>query len=335
LGFFRNPEIQKSAWIWFFLSLILITVAIIIDIKCGILAVIYCGIFNFAHFFSTYKRYKHIAELSYEIDKILHNNSEFDLNRFAEGELAILHSEIYKMTVRLREQTEALKRDKIFLADSIADISHQIRTPLTSINLIANFLADEELSDERRLSLVKDLFQLLSRIDWLISTLLKISKLDAGTVRFAKDTVKVSELIQKAVKPLAIPMDLRNQQLIVKANGDEQFEGDLAWTAEAIENILKNCMEHTPNGGTITIKVKDTPIYTELLITDTGPGIDPEDLPHLFERFYKGKNSSTSNVGIGLALARMIITSQNGTIKAENGKNGGAVFTLRFYKCTI
>ena len=273
--------------------------------------------------------------MSYEIDKILHNNSEFDLNRFAEGELAILHSEIYKMTVRLREQTEALKRDKIFLADSIADISHQIRTPLTSINLIANFLADEELSDERRLSLVKDLFQLLSRIDWLISTLLKISKLDAGTVRFAKDTVKVSELIQKAVKPLAIPMDLRNQQLIVKANGDEQFEGDLAWTAEAIENILKNCMEHTPNGGTITIKVKDTPIYTELLITDTGPGIDPEDLPHLFERFYKGKNSSTGNVGIGLALARMIITSQNGTIKAENGKNGGAVFTLRFYKCTI
>ena len=144
------------------------------------------------------------------------------------------------MTVRLREQAEALKKDKIFLADSIADISHQIRTPLTSINLIANFLADEELSDERRLSLVKDLFQLLSRIDWLISTLLKISKLDAGTVKFAKDTVKVSELIQKAAKPLAIPMDLRNQQLIIKANGDELFEGDLAWTAEAIVNILIN-----------------------------------------------------------------------------------------------
>lgn len=239
------------------------------------------------------------------------------------------------MTVRLREQAEALKKDKIFLADSIADISHQIRTPLTSINLIANFLADEELSDERRLSLVKDLFQLLSRIDWLISTLLKISKLDAGTVKFAKDTVKVSELIQKAAKPLAIPMDLRNQQLIIKANGDEQFEGDLAWTAEAIENILKNCMEHTPDGGTIAIEAKDTPIYTELKITDTGPGIDPEDLPHLFERFYKGKNSSSGNVGIGLALARMIITSQNGTIKAENGKGGGAEFTVRFYKCTV
>lgn len=335
MSFFRNPEIQKSAWFWSFLSIILITVAIIIDIKYGMLAIIYCGIFNFAHFITTYKRYRHIAELSYEIDKILHNSSKFDLNRFSEGELAILHSEIYKMTVRLREQASALKKDKTYLADSIADISHQIRTPLTSINLIANFLADEELSNERRLLLVKDLLHLLSHIDWLISTLLKISKLDAGTVRFAKDTVQVSELIQKAAKPLAIPMDLRNQQLIIKANGNEHFEGDLAWTAEAIENILKNCMEHTPNGGTLTIEVKDTPIYTEFLITDTGTGISPEDLPHLFERFYKGKNSSDSSVGIGLALSRMIITSQNGTIKAENGKNGGALFTIRFHKCTV
>jgi signal transduction histidine kinase len=335
LSFFRNPEIRKSTWIWLFLSLILITTAIIIDIKYGVLAIIHCGIFNFAHLISTYKRYRHIAELSHEIDKILHNSSKLDLNCFSEGELAILHSEIYKMTVRLREQASALKKDKTYLADSIADISHQIRTPLTSINLIANFLADEELSNERRLLLVKDLLHLLSHIDWLISTLLKISKLDAGTVKFAKDTVQVSELIQKAAKSLAIPMDLRNQQLIIKANGNEHFEGDLAWTAEAIENILKNCMEHTPNGGTLTIEVKDTPIYTEFLITDTGTGISPEDLPHLFERFYKGKNSSDSSVGIGLALSRMIITSQNGTIKAENGKNGGALFTIRFHKCTV
>ena len=198
-----------------------------------------------------------------------------------------------------------------------------------------NFLADEELPDARRLSLVKDLLHLLSHIDWLISTLLKISKLDAGTVEFAKDRVQISELIRKAAKPLAIPMELRNQQLVVKAEGNEHFEGDLAWTAEAIENILKNCMEHTPNGGTLTIEAKETPIYTELVITDTGTGIAPEDLPHLFERFYKGKNSSNSNVGIGLALSRMIIAAQNGTIKAENRKNGGALFIVRFYKCTV
>lgn len=335
MSFFRNPEIRKSIWLWFILNLAVITISVIIDINYIMLAIFCCIVFDLAHFISTYRRYRHIAELSREIDKILHGNSKFDLNRFCEGELSILHSEIYKMTVRLREQAEALIKDKTYLADSIADISHQIRTPLTSINLIANFLAEETLPDERRLSLVKDLHHLLSRIDWLISTLLKISKLDAGTVKFMKNTVKVSELIKKAVEPIAISMDLRNQRLVVKAEGNECFEGDLAWTAEAIENILKNCMEHTPHGGTLTIVVKETPIFTELVITDTGTGIDPEDLPHLFERFYKGKNSSINSVGIGLALARMIVTAQNGTIKAENSTNGNALFTVRFYKCIV
>lgn len=298
----------------------------------AVFAAICCIIFDITHFSLTYRRYKNIAELGNEIDKILHSSSKFDLKRFLEGELSVLQSEIYKMTVRLREQAEALKKDKKYLADSLADISHQIRTPLTSINLIMNFLADEKLSDEQRHSLVRDLRHLLSRIDWLISTLLKISRLDAGTVRFAKNKVMVSELVKKASEPIAISMDLHNQQLILKAEGNECFEGDLAWTAEAIENILKNCMEHTPDGGVITIKARETPIYTELVISDTGTGIATEDLPHIFERFYRGKHSGKSNIGIGLALARMIISAQNGTIKAENSADGGALFTVRFYK---
>lgn len=335
MGFFRNPEIRKSMWIWFFLNAALVSVTAIIDVKYGILAAIFCCIFDLFHFISMYKRYEHISELSREIDKILHGGSKIDLERFAEGELAILHSEICKMTVRLREQAEMLKKDKAFLADSIADISHQLRTPLTSANLIANFLGEDELPEEQRLSLVKNLFHLLSHMDWLISTLLKISKLDAGTIKFTKSKMKISELVQNAAKPLAIPMDLRSQQLVFKAGGDEHFEGDIGWTAEAIENILKNCMEHTPNGGTITVEAKETPIYTELAISDTGIGIAPEDLPHIFERFYKGKNSSDTSIGIGLALARMIITAQNGTVKAENKKEGGALFTICFYKCTV
>ncbi len=298
----------------------------------AVFAAICCIVFDITHFSLTYRRYRNIAELSNEIDKILHNSNKFDLKRFSEGELAVLQSEIYKMTVRLREQAEALKKDKKYLADSLADISHQIRTPLTSINLIMNFLAEEELSDKRRYSLVRELSQLLSRIDWLISTLLKISRLDAGTVKFAEDRVMVSELIKRASEPIAISMDLRNQQLIISADGNESFEGDLAWTSEAIENILKNCMEHTPDGGAIKIEAKETPIYTELVISDTGPGIPPEDLPHIFERFYKGKHSSKGSVGIGLALARMIIAAQNGTIKAGNSIDGGAQFTVRFYK---
>lgn len=335
MGFFRNPEIRRSLGLWIFLSIVLTSTAYILNPDYLPPVIFCCIIFIGIHFISTYKRYIHIAGLSHEIDKILHNSSKFDLNRFSEGELAILHSEIYKMTIRLREQADILKKDKTYLADSIADISHQIRTPLTSINLIASFLSDEDLTAERRIILTNDLKRLLSRIDWLILTLLKISRLDTGTVKFLKNKVMVSEVIKKASEPLAIPMDLRNQSLVINQQGDEFFEGDLSWTSEAVENILKNCMEHTPGGGTINISVNDTPIYIMITISDTGCGISKEDLPNLFKRFYRGKDSPEGNTGIGLALARMIISGQNGTIEASNGKQGGAVFTIRFYKNTV
>jgi signal transduction histidine kinase len=126
-------------------------------------------------------------------------------------------------------------------------------------------------------------------------------------------------------------MELRDLELKLSVS-DEAFTGDLYWSVEALSNILKNCMEHTPAGGRIEIKASENALYTEIIVSDSGPGIDPEDLPHLFERFYKGKNSSENTVGIGLALSRMIAAEQNGIIKAENGKARGAVFTLRFYK---
>ena len=239
------------------------------------------------------------------------------------------------MTVRLREQADRLKKDKTYLANSIADISHQIRTPLTSIHLIANFLSEDNLNENRRKLLIKELLQLLARIDWQINTLLKISKLDAGVVKLKKETVNVAELIRKSTESIAIPMDLRDQKLSVFASGEESFIGDSSWTREAIENILKNCMEHTPAGGQLTIRVENTLVFTEIEISDNGEGIDPKDLPHIFERFYKGKHSDSNSVGIGLALARMIITAQNGTIRAGQSPDGGARFQIRFYKSII
>lgn len=333
--FLRNAEIRRSIYLWLIVNAVAITLGFIRRTEVGIAVSVVCLVLDCLHFGSTYRRYKRLAELSREIDKILHNSDKFDLKRFAEGELSILHSEIYKMTSRLREQADVLAKDKVYLADSIADISHQIRTPLTSIHLIAEFLSEENLTQERRLSLTKDLFRLLARIEWLITTLLKISKLDTGTVRFQKDRVNVHQVLQKAFESIAIPMELRGQELIINDEGEETFEGDFSWTVEAVENILKNCMEHTPEGGKITAAVKETPIFTELVISDTGPGFVPEDIPRLFERFYKGKNAGDNSYGIGLALSRMIITRQNGTIKAENGKNGGAEFCIRFYKCTV
>ncbi|MDE7326299.1 MAG: HAMP domain-containing histidine kinase, partial [Lachnospiraceae bacterium] len=170
----------------------------------------------------------------------------------------------------------------------------------------------------------------------LIEALLKLSKLDAGTVEFARETVPVEILIHNAAKPFGILMDLRGQTL---DTGDVRpgavFTGDLAWSTEAVGNVLKNCIEHTGEGGNILIKAQENAIYTEIVIEDDGEGIDAQDLPHLFERFYRGKNSSGNSVGIGLALTRAILLAQNGTICAENRREGGARFLLRIYKGII
>ena len=237
------------------------------------------------------------------------------------------------MTIRLREQQQTLTREKAHLADSIADISHQIRTPLTSINLLIGLLSEPKLTDARRQQLIHELYELLSRIDWLITTLLKISRLDAGTVQFKQEQVSLEELLKKSCVTLLIPVELCGQELRIHADG--AFRGDLSWTCEAIGNIVKNCMEHTLKGGRIEIDAAENALYSEIIIKDNGTGISPEDLPHIFERFYKGKDSDGKSFGIGLALSRMIITGQGGTVKAENRKPVGAMFTIRFYKGTV
>lgn len=335
MGFFRNQEIRKSLGFYLFLSVAISTSGFLISVASGILALCACLVFATAHFGTTYARYLDISKLSGEIDAVLHNKAALEITGYREGELSVLRDEIYKMTLRMREQMATLSSDKTYLSDSIADISHQIRTPLTSINLIVSFLQRPKLEDTRRLALSMELMSLLTRIDWLITALLKISKLDSGTANLKKDRVSVRELMNRATEPLAIPMELRDQKLLIQDEGDESFMGDLSWSKEAIGNILKNCMEHTPTSGRIEVGIAENALYTEIVISDSGEGFDPEDLPHLFERFYKGKNSSDQSVGIGLALARMIINEQQGTIKAENSIHGGAQFTLRFYKVNV
>ena len=195
------------------------------------------------------------------------------------------------------------------------------------MNLTVSLLSEDGLSDERRLRLTRDLSRSLRRIDWLIDALLKISKIDAGTVEFRSERVSVAELIRRAAAPLMIPMELRGQELGIHADSEE-YTGDMQWSVEAIGNILKNCVEHTPEGGSIEISAAENALFTEIVISDSGAG----DIPHLFERFYRGKNADAASVGIGLALARTVIAAQNGTVAASNGKNGGAQFTVRFYK---
>ena len=329
----KNKEV-RGALLWqLLISAAACTVCFFFDVRAGLTAVVLSLLLMLIFCISTYKRYQRISSLADDIDQVLHGDSSIDFDSYSEGELSILHSEIYKMTVRLREQQQKLLSDKEYLADSLADISHQIRTPLTSINLLVERLSATGLTDECRHQLANELYELLGRIDWLITTLLKISKLDAGTVQFNKETVSLEMLINKSCAPLLIPIELRGQELIIRAEGD--FYGDSAWTSEAVGNIVKNCMEHTPDGGRIEINAVETALYSEIVIKDNGTGISPEDLPHIFERFYKGKDSDGKSFGIGLALSRMIIAGQKGTVKAENRKNAGAMFTLRFYKGTV
>ena len=329
----KNKEV-RGALLWqLLISAAACTVCFFFDVRAGLTAVVLSLLLMLIFCISTYKRYQRISSLADDIDQVLHGDSSIDFDSYSEGELSILHSEIYKMTVRLREQQQKLLSDKEYLADSLADISHQIRTPLTSINLLVERLSASGLTDECRHQLTNELYGLLDRIDWLITTLLKISKLDAGTVQFNKETVSLEMLINKSCAPLLIPIELRGQELIIRAEGD--FYGDSAWTSEAVGNMVKNCMEHTPDGGRIEINAVETALYSEIVIKDNGTGISPEDLPHIFERFYKGKDSDGKSFGIGLALSRMIIAGQKGTVKAENRKNAGAMFTLRFYKGTV
>ena len=331
--FHNNKELKISLML---LTLVCACFAVIGFCFCAALGALVLSLgvlFLVIHFSTEYYRYRRLQKLSSDLDKLLISGAPLPISEYNEGELSILANHIQKLTLRLTESAEAIKKEKIFLADSLADISHQLRTPLTAMNLTTSMLREQSLADDRRMELTGELCRLLTRTDWLVETLLKISKLDAGTVKLTKQTLSVRQLIDRAAAPIAIPMDLRNQTLCIRC-GEEQLSCDFVWTAEALGNILKNCMEHTPEGGCITVTVAETALYTQITVEDTGSGLDPKDIPHLFERFYKGRNASQTSHGIGLALARTIITAQNGTVQAMNADTG-ARFVLKFYKQVI
>ncbi len=329
----KNKELRRGALAFLAGAVVFSSVGFLISALCGWLILAACVTMFGIYLATELCRYRKLQSLSQGLDDLLISGKPLAIREYDEGELSILANQIQKITLHLARSNEAAKADRVYLADSLADISHQLRTPLTAMNLTVAMLRSSDLTDEKRMELIGELWGLLNRIDWLVETLLKISKLDAGTVKLAKDAVPVRELISRSAAPVAIPMDLRNQKLIVRCT-EEHFTGYLIWSSEALGNILKNCMEHTPEGGTITVTASETALYTQIMVEDTGSGFDPKDVPHLFERFYKGSNASESSYGIGLALARTVIASQNGTVQAMNG-NPGAKFMIKFYKQVI
>ncbi len=290
-------------------------------------AALFGGIF-FAYL---HARNRKIAHMTDEIDKVLHNAEHIYISDSAEGELAVLQSEVAKMTQRIREQNNSLKREKEHLSDSLAGIAHQLRTPLTSVNMLLSFLETAEDAAER-LQLLREADGLLRRMDTLLSALLKLARLDAGVIELKLERIDVQALLANALSPLEIPMEVLGITVHKDIPQNISITADRTWLSEAIQNILKNCMESAGNGGHIDIACEDNLLYTLLTIHDSGKGFRNEDIPHLFERFYRGKNAKAAGFGIGLSLSKTIIDRHAALLSADNHPTGGAVFTIKFYK---
>ena len=275
---------------------------------------------------------KQIKQISQQVNAILFQQKDIYIPYYKEGTLSFLESEIVKLVNRLSEQNRLLLEDKIILKQSLEDISHQMKTPLTSLNLVHERLKMTEGTDKKKL--LKEQQLLLDKIEWLVITLLKIAQIDSNTVTFQKENISQKELYIKLVKPFEIQLELKDISIELEADQTYIEDIDILWTLEALSNIFKNCIEHTEQGGNIKIMMNNNPLYSEIIIQDNGNGIDSEDLIHLFERFYKGKNATQQSVGIGLSLSHMIIEKQNGTIAVEN-TYPGAKFTIHFYKEVI
>lgn len=335
INIFRNKEIQILLSLMSMISVVGVIFIYFFSPVASLIGLVICAMMIGSFLFLTKRRYSEINRLSHYLRQISSGDFSLDIRDNYEGELSILKSEIYKVTKMLSEQRSELQQDKMKLTNAISDISHQLKTPLTSMMVMTDLLSDDNLPEEKRAEFTHNIQKQLERIEWLVSSLLKLSKIDAGTVSFKKDVLSVAILIEKALDPLLIPMDIKQQTITVDGEKDASFIGDMNWTVEAIVNILKNCVEHTPEGGAISISYAENALFTEIIIADSGQGIAKEDLPYLFQRFYKGKNASEDSIGIGLAMAHRIVTSQGGSIEVNSVLNQGTTFHIKFYKQII
>lgn len=278
------------------------------------------------------KKSKKIENIINYIEEINKKNYNLKIEENTEDELSNLTNELYKITIMLKEQAELSKKDKNVLQMSLEDISHQIKTPLTSISIMLDNIKENPQMDlHTRQEFIYEISRQIEWINWLVISLLKLSKLDSNTVDFRHEEINAENLINNVIKNLAIPLDIKQQSVIVTGN-NETFIGDYNWELEALTNIVKNCIEHTPENKKIYINCEKNNFNTKIVIRDEGNGIDREDIKHIFERFYKGKNSSENSVGIGLALSKSIIEKDNGYILCTSEVGKGTTFEIKYIR---
>ena len=274
-----------------------------------------------------------------ELDKIIDYLKELNRGNYylkidlnSEGILSILKNEIYTTTVMLREMASREYLDKITLKENLANISHQLKTPLTSIAILVDNLCDEEVDKKTELEFLNDIKRQVDNINYLVIVLLKLSRFDVNVITFKKDDINVKKLILECMKNLDVIREVKNINIHVSGANDVEFIGDYKWESEAISNIIKNAIEHTLNDKNIYISFKDKSIYTEIIIEDEGLGMSEKEKNRIFERFYKGSSTNSNNFGIGLSLAKEIITKDNGKIIVKSEVNKGTKFIIRYYK---
>ena len=233
-------------------------------------------------------RYRQIAQLNDYLQQVAAGDFSLDIQDHKEGEMGLLRTEIYKVVLRLSEQRDIIHRERQALSDAISNISHQLKTPITSMLMMTDLLRQEEL-EEKRQEFARSIGSQLQRTQWLVSSLLKLAKVDGGAIRFQKKPEAVDGLLRQALEPIQIPLEIKGIDVKITGDTSTLLLCDRQWTVEAFLNVLKNCMEHTPEGGQIQVQVQDNPLHTQLVILDSGEGIPRSEVPYVFQRFYRGR----------------------------------------------
>lgn len=278
-----------------------------------------------------HKKDKEIAEITYYIEQINRQNYQLEIENISEDELSILKAEIYKTTVMLKEVAENAIGGKKALKEALSDISHQIKTPLTSLLImLENMEEHPEMERDVQQFYIRSMKREIQNMNFLIQSLLKLSKLEADVVTFANEEIDVRQLVYAAIQNVSMLSDLKNVDIKVNETKGKIY-CDFRWQVEAITNVLKNCIEYSSENGDVIIEIRNNPVYTSISIQDFGPGMSKEEQKHIFDRFYNGKNVSPGSIGIGLALAKTIIEANNGKISVESDKNG-TKFVVKYLK---
>ncbi len=279
-----------------------------------------------------YKKEKDIKDIIKCIEQINKKNYEIQIDSISEDELSILKNEIYKTTIMLKEAAENSSKDKLNLKKSLEDISHQLKTPLTSILvMLDNIIEDSNMEEKIRNDFIVDIKRNVLNINFLVQSLLKLSKFDANTVHFVKQENDLKTIVEESIKNVSTLCDLRNINIKLNIKENSKIICDDKWQIEALTNIIKNAIEHSKNNSNIIINIENNNVYSMIEVINFGEGIAKKDIKHIFERFYRGKNTKTDSIGIGLALAKTIIEEDKGTISVESNKLE-TKFIVKYYK---